>query len=137
MWTSQLSKIYRSNYSNLFVTTSILKILRKYSKKIGGWVYLLKQPLRSVLKNSCSENMQQFIGEHPCRSAISIELPSNFIEITLRHGCSPISLRHIFRAPFPTRSFGLLLLYFLQSVSTKTGFEYRCFFEKVFRYSYF
>ena len=113
-------------------------------------MYLLKQPLRGVLKKRCSENMQQFIGKHPCRSAISIELPSNpcrsaisielpsnSIEITLRHGCSPINLLHIFRAPFPTRSFGLLLLYFLQSVSTKTGLEYRRFFEKVFRYNYF
>ena len=26
---------------------------------------------------------------------------SNFIEITLRHGCSPVNLRHILRTPFP------------------------------------
>ena len=34
----------------------------------------------------------KFTGEHPCRS--------NFIEITLRHGCSPVYLLHIFRTPF-------------------------------------
>ena len=25
----------------------------------------------------------------------------NFIEIALRHGCSPLNLLHIFRIPFP------------------------------------
>ena len=39
----------------------------------------------------------KFTGEHPCRSVISIKLQSNFIEITLCHGCSPVNLQHIFR----------------------------------------
>ena len=30
--------------------------------------------------------------EYPCRSVISIKLQSNFIEITLWHGCSPVNL---------------------------------------------
>ena len=52
----------------------------------------------------------KFTEEHPCRSAISIKLQSNFIEITLWHGCSPINLLHIFRTPFPKNtSEGLLL----------------------------
>ena len=34
----------------------------------------------------------------------------NFIEITLRHGCSPVNLLHIFRAPFPKNTSGWLLL---------------------------
>ena len=29
------------------------------------------------------------------------KLQSNFIEITFRHGCSSVSLLHIFRTPFP------------------------------------
>ena len=33
------------------------------------------------------ESCSKFTGEHPCRSAISIKLQSNFIEISLRHGC--------------------------------------------------
>ena len=40
----------------------------------------------------------KFTGEH--RSAISIKLRCNFIEITLRQGCSPVNLQHIFRTPF-------------------------------------
>ena len=36
----------------------------------------------------------------------------NFIEIALRHGCSPVNLLHIFRTSFPKNtSGGLLLLY--------------------------
>ena len=34
----------------------------------------------------------------------------NFIEIALRHGCSPVNLLHIFRTPFPKNTFGWLLL---------------------------
>ena len=39
-------------------------------------------------------------GEHPCLSVILIKLQSNFIEITIRHGCSPVNLLHIFRSLF-------------------------------------
>ena len=59
-----------------------------------------KQPLGGVTKKRCSEICSIFPGEHPCRSVISITLLCNFIEITLRHGCSPVNLLHIFRTPF-------------------------------------
>ena len=49
----------------------------------------------------------KFTGEHPCQGAISI----NFIEIILRHGCSPVNLLRIFRTPFPRNTSGRLLLY--------------------------
>ena len=51
--------------------------------------------LKSVLK-ICSK----FTGKHPCRSAISIKLLDNFIEITHWHGCSPVNLLYILRTPF-------------------------------------
>ena len=38
----------------------------------------------------------KFTGEHPCQKVISIKLQSSFIEITLRHGCSPVNLLYIF-----------------------------------------
>ena len=56
-------------------------------------------------------------GEHPCRSAISITLQSNFIEITLRHGWSPPNLLHILRTPFLNNSSGRLLLLFFDGTS--------------------
>ena len=49
-------------------------------------------------------------GEHPCRSVISIKLQSDFVEITLRHGCFPVNFLHIFRKPFSKNTSGWLLL---------------------------
>ena len=66
---------------------------------------------KGVLK-ICSK----FTGEHPCRSAISIKLQSNIIQITLRHGCSPVNLVHIFRTPFLRNTQGWLLLYLVSVV---------------------
>ena len=57
----------------------------------------------------------KFTREHPCRSAISIKMQSNFVEITLQHGCSPVNLLHIFRTTFLKNSSGWLLLLFLPS----------------------
>ena len=53
-----------------------------------------------------------FTGEHPLQSVISIKLQSNFIEITLRHGCS-VYLLHIFKTSFLKNNFGRLLLQIL------------------------
>ena len=60
---------------------------------------------KGILK-MCSKSA----GKHPCRSVISIMLQSNFIEIILRHGCSPVNLLYIFRAPFPKNTSGRLHL---------------------------
>ena len=37
------------------------------------------------------------------------KVASNFIEIALRHGCSPVNLLHIFKAAFPKNTSGRLL----------------------------
>ena len=42
---------------------------------------------------------------------VSDKLLCNFIEITLRHGCSPVNLLHIFRTPTPRNISGGLVLY--------------------------
>ena len=60
---------------------------------------------KSVLK-ICSK----FTGEHPCQSAMSIKLQSNFIETAVRHECYPVNLLPIFRTPFPRNTSGRLLL---------------------------
>ena len=54
----------------------------------------------------------KFTGEHPCWSVISITLLCNFIEIILRHECSPVNLLHIFRTPFLKNTSGWLSLKF-------------------------
>ena len=60
---------------------------------------------KGVLK-ICSKST----GEQPCRSAILIKLPSNFIKITLRLRCSTVKLQHISRTPFPRNASAWLLL---------------------------
>ena len=63
-------------------------------------MYKISRPevffVKDVLKKP-----SKFTWEHPCLSVISIKLLCNFIEITHWHGCSPVNLLHIFRAPFP------------------------------------
>ena len=68
--------------------------------------------LGKVVLKICSK----FIGEHPCRSLISIKLLCNFIEITLWHKCSPVNLLHVFGIAFSKNTFGWLLMYHLISL---------------------
>ena len=72
---------YRSSHPEVFLGKGVLKICIKFTR------------------------------EHPCRSAISIKLRRNFIEIALWHGCSPVKLLHISRTPSSKNPFGWLLLY--------------------------
>ena len=46
-----------------------------------------------------------------CNQRLVLKLQSNFIEITLQHGCSPVNLLYIFRTPFSKNTSGWLLLY--------------------------
>ena len=66
-------------------------------------IEILRQPSRPVLK-ICNKST----GEKQCRSAISIKLQSNFVEITLRYGCSSVNLLHIFKRPFSKNHSGRL-----------------------------
>ena len=88
-----------------------IKILLQRSRSSQPGV-LVEKGVRKI----CSK----FTIEHPCRSEILIKLLCNFIEITLRHGCSSVNLRHIFRTPFLKNTSGWLLLkksVYLKSVS--------------------
>ena len=53
---------------------------------------------------------RKFTGEQPSRSAISIKLIWNFIEVALQHEGSPVNFPHIFKKPFPRNTSGWLLL---------------------------
>ena len=82
-----------------------------------------KQPTRGILKKRCSENMQQIYRRTPMPKCNfnKVALLCNFIEITLRHGCYPVNLLHIFRTPFPRNISGWLILDFVfQVISEKT-----------------
>ena len=76
----QISASIRSNHQEVFLGKGILKI---YSK---------------------------FIGEYSCQSAILIKFICNFIQITLRDGCSSVDFLHSFGTPFLKNTSGWLLL---------------------------
>ena len=82
----------------------ILQLLKNQSHNKEIFRYIWQQPSRGVLRKRCSENMQQIYRRRPMPK-------SDFIEITLRHGCSPINLLHISRTTFLKNSSGWLLLH--------------------------
>ena len=67
--------------------------------------YKQKQPSIGVLRKRYSENMHQIY----CRACHA--MLCNFFEVSLRHGCSPVNLLHIFRTPFYMSTYGGSLLY--------------------------
>ena len=69
-----------------------------------------KSPPDVLLGKGVPKICSKFTGEHPRHSVISIKLLCKFIEITLRHGCYPVHLLHIFKRPFPKNTSGGLLL---------------------------
>ena len=92
----------------------------------------MKEPLDTIVTSARSSHPEVFLrkgvlkicnkftGKHPCRSAISIKLLCNFIEITLRHGYSPVNLQHIFRTPFLKKTSEWLLLHFKEIIELIT-----------------
>ena len=52
------------------------------------------------------KNFAKFTGKQLCQSLFF----NNFIEITVQHGYSPVNLLYIFRALFPKKTYGGLLL---------------------------
>ena len=71
-------------------------------------MYAQKQPSRGVLNERCSENMQQIYSRTPMPKCAFNKVAS---QISLRHGCSPINLLHIFRTLSYNKTSGWLLLY--------------------------
>ena len=77
---------------------------------VNKFIYIQKQPPRGIPRKWCSENMQQIYRRTPMPKC-DFNKVGNFIEITLRHGCSPVNLLHISRTSFPRNPSGWLLLY--------------------------
>ena len=87
--------LYHQIFSFLRIFSAFIKFVHAtvISKSSRPEVFLGKDVLKI-----CSK----FTGEHLCR----------FIEIALRHGCSPVILLHIFRTTFPKNTSARLLLNF-------------------------
>ena len=84
--------------------------------KVTFWSACLK--VKNILKNKSSppneflrkgilKTYSRFTEEHPCQNVISMNLQSNFIEIT--YGCSPLNELCIFRTSFPKDTSGGLV----------------------------
>ena len=69
-----------------------------------------KQPLGSVFRKMCSENMEQIYRRTTMLKCNFNEAVCNFIEITLCHGSSSVNLLHIFRTTFPKNTCGGIFL---------------------------
>ena len=95
-----------------FVDTSKISMLETLKNEI---LYLTSRssPPEVFLGIGILKICSKFTGKHPYRRMISIKLQSNFIEITRRHGCSPVNLLHFFRTPFPMNTSEGLLLHIL------------------------
>ena len=65
------------------------------------------RPPEVFLRKGVLKICSKFTGEH-------------LIEITLRHGCSPVNLQHIFRIPFHKSTSGRLLLKDTQMIRENT-----------------
>ena len=94
-------------------------LLQRFYNIKENWVTLLQfyltftsTPLEVFLEYGVLKICSKFTWEHQCRSVISIMLLCNVIEITLRRGCSPVNLLHIFRTDILLKSYfcmGVLL----------------------------
>ena len=61
--------------------------------------FLSKRP-EVFLRKGGPKIYSKFAGEHPCQSVISTKLLGKFIEITLRHGYSPVKFAAYFQNIF-------------------------------------
>ena len=103
-----LTKILEKSYDLIFTFKAM--IWNGASKKINGIATNGSSCPEVFIGKAVMKICSKFTGEYPYRSVISVKLQSNFIEITLRHGCSPVNLLLIFRIPFLKKTSGWLLL---------------------------
>ena len=98
----------RRTRSRMFNLNPISEELRFFSS--WNQIIFKSSPPEVFLGKVVLKICSKFTGEYPCQSVISIKLQINFIEITLRYGCSPLNLLHITRTPFPMNTSGGLFL---------------------------
>ena len=97
-------------FKQLFYTTFKVYNIIRLSSRISLFLCFLQ-----VVK-SRSNQSEVFLGKGVLKiyskftGKTHIEVQSNFIDITLRHGCSPVNLLHIFRTPFYKNTSGWVLL---------------------------
>ena len=101
---------WHGNWFLFIFASHVLQAYKLSSKETTLSTKMQKQPPRGVPRKSVLKICSKFVREHPYRGVISIKLFCNFIEITLRHGCSPVNLLHICRTSFRKNTSGRRLL---------------------------
>ena len=100
--------------NSLFPTGICCSVLPAYLKETCSKINQCQSShLEVFLGEGVLKICSKFTGEHPCRSVYHRSVThtlSNFIEIALWRGCSPVNLLYIFRTPFPKSTSIWLLL---------------------------
>ena len=73
-------------YNAKLTENGILYVSSCKIRKQTANIKFQKQPPRGVPRKGVLKICSKFTEEHPCRSAVSIKLRSNFFEIAHRHG---------------------------------------------------
>ena len=106
----------------MFSTSSLLAC-KCFATFLGAlWVMWHGQPLKYKRKQSsirvmdknvkrCSENMQQIYSRTLILKCKLNKVAKQLYLNHFRHGCSPVTLLHIFRTFFPKNTSGWILLY--------------------------
>ena len=91
----------------------VVMTMNKVKVKLDGCTcqFFQKQPSRGVLRKSVLEICSILLGEYDFN-----KVAFSFIEIALRHGCSPVNLLYIFITPFPKITSEQLPLSFLTTL---------------------
>ena len=92
------------NIYNILINKQYMYIIFYNVRSSHSEVFLEKDVLKIRSK---------FTGEQLCSPRRTPRRTPNFIEITLRHGCSPVNLLQIFRTSFTKNTSGWLLSQYL------------------------
>ena len=94
-------KVYTTEKSEKLFRTAVLQITCELLPLKSSLQE--KQPFRGVFRRRLSENMLQIYKRTP--------IPKCDFNKVAKHGCSPVSLLHIFRTPIYKNQSGWLLLF--------------------------
>ena len=128
---SKMNKCCVLSFCSIFVLVRLVANFSFHFVKKTVFLNLGKSKTQNINRSSPAEELSsylkkcsKFTGEYPCRSVISVKLLCNFIEITLRHGCSPVDLLHTFRTTFSKKTSGGLLLYKISWLFRHRPYQY-------------
>ena len=109
--TQNVIKISMKLFRNFSMPEKDLKMLLNISRNVNLAARLSWGQPSILMQEFYEVCLQKLWTPMPKCDFNTIKLLSIFIEIILRHRCSPVNLLYIFRTPFPKNTSGRLLLY--------------------------